>query len=93
MLTYILLKILSPFITHSNASAAKSSFFAALSPDVKGGEYFGPKGFMELRGKVGIAKPKHPLVSVIHCKNVQIGQDFQEASMLFAIVGLLYPIL
>lgn len=53
---YFILKILSPFISHSNASAAKPSIFAALSPSVKGGEYFGPQGFNELRGKVGVAK-------------------------------------
>ncbi len=54
--TYYTFKILSPFILHSNTSAAKPSLFAALSPDVKGGEYFGPQGFKEFKGKVGIAK-------------------------------------
>ena len=53
---YYTFKILSPFILHSNASAAKPSLFAALSPEVKGGEYFGPQGFKEFRGKVGFAK-------------------------------------
>ena len=53
---YLMLKIFKPFISHSNASAAQPSLFAALSPDVKGGEYFGPQGFNELRGKVGFAK-------------------------------------
>ncbi len=53
---YYTFKILSPFILHSNASAAKPTLFAALSPEVKGGEYFGPQGFMEFRGKVGVAK-------------------------------------
>ncbi len=53
---YYTFKILSPFILHSNASAAKPTLFAALSPEVRGGEYFGPQGFMEFRGKVGIAK-------------------------------------
>lgn len=54
--TYYTFKILSPFILHSNASAAKPSLFAALNPEIKGGEYFGPQGFMEFRGRVGIAK-------------------------------------
>lgn len=54
--TYYMFRILSPFILHSNASAAKPSLFAALSKDVKGGEYFGPKGFKEYKGKVGFAK-------------------------------------
>ena len=53
---YFMLKVLKPFISHSNASAAKPSLFAALSPDVNDGEYFGPQGFNELRGRVGAAK-------------------------------------
>ena len=53
---YLALQLFKPFISHSNASAAKPSLFAALSPEVKGGEYFGPQGFNELRGKVGVAK-------------------------------------
>lgn len=55
-LQYLMLQLFKPFISHSNASAAKPSLFAALSPDIKGGEYFGPQGFNELRGKVGFAK-------------------------------------
>ena len=53
---YYTLKLLSPFITHSNASAANPSLFAALSTEISGGEYFGPQGIMELRGKVGVAR-------------------------------------
>ena len=53
---YYTFKILSPLILNSNTSAAKPSLFAALSHDVQGGEYFGPQGFNEFKGKVGIAK-------------------------------------
>ncbi len=53
---YYTFKLLSPFILHDNAAAAKPSLFGALSPDVMGGEYFGPTGFMEFKGKVGVAK-------------------------------------
>ncbi len=53
---YYFFMILSPFILNSPASAAKPSLFAALSPEVKGGEYVGPQGFNELKGKVGFAK-------------------------------------
>ncbi len=53
---YLLLKTLSPFIIHSNAKAAMPSLHAALSEEVEGGDYFGPQGFMELKGKVGHAK-------------------------------------
>ena len=53
---YIFFKILSPFITHSNKSAAQSSLYAALESNLNGGEYFGPQGIMDLKGPVGIAK-------------------------------------
>ncbi len=53
---YYMYRTLAPFILNSNSSAAKPSLFAALSPDVQGGEYFGPQGFNEFKGKVGIAK-------------------------------------
>lgn len=54
-LWYFTLKVLAPFITHSNEKAAIPSLYAALSDDIKGGEYFGPTGFNELKGKLGIA--------------------------------------
>ncbi|MEO1260797.1 MAG: oxidoreductase [Bacteroidota bacterium] len=53
---YYTFKLLSPFILNSPASAAKPSLFAALSTEVQGGEYFGPQGFNEFKGKVGFAK-------------------------------------
>ncbi|WP_171179978.1 oxidoreductase [Ruegeria sp. HKCCD8929] len=40
---------------HSNASAAKPALHAALSPDVKGGDYYGPTGAQEMSGEVGHA--------------------------------------
>ncbi|WP_299363191.1 oxidoreductase [Winogradskyella sp.] len=55
-LKYYTFKILSPFILNSPASAAKPSLLAALSLEVQGGEYFGPQGFNEFKGKVGYAK-------------------------------------
>lgn len=55
-LKYYTFKILSPLILNSNSSAAKPSLFAALSPNIIGGEYFGPQGFNEFKGKVGVAK-------------------------------------
>ncbi|WOE75082.1 oxidoreductase [Alterisphingorhabdus coralli] len=54
-LQYYTMKILAPFIIHNNASAAKPSLHAALSPDAKGGDFYGPQGFKELRGKAGKA--------------------------------------
>lgn len=53
---YYAFKALSPVIAHSNAEAAKPSLHAALSGDVEGGDYYGPTGFMELSGPVGVAE-------------------------------------
>ena len=53
---YYTLKLLAPFITHSNAAAAKPSLFAALDPVAASGAYYGPQGFMEMKGPVGIAR-------------------------------------
>lgn len=44
-----------PFILHSNASAARPTLLAALGDTVKGGQYFGPTGFLEMKGPPGIA--------------------------------------
>lgn len=55
-LQYFTLKALSPLITHSNASAAKPAVHAAMAPNVAGGDYYGPTGMMELRGRVGPAR-------------------------------------
>jgi len=52
---YYFFKLLSPFILHSNASAAKPALYAALNPDAESGTYYGPQGFKEFRGKVGKA--------------------------------------
>lgn len=49
-------KLITPLVAHSNENAAKPSVFAALSDTVKGGEYYGPKGFLEMKGAVGLAK-------------------------------------
>ncbi len=53
---YYTFKILSPFILNSPANAAKPSLFAVLSKEVRGGEYIGPQGFNEFKGKIGFAK-------------------------------------
>ncbi len=52
---YYFFKVLSPFILHSNASAARPSLFAALDPAAEGGIYYGPQGYREFRGRVGKA--------------------------------------
>ncbi len=41
------------FATNSVESGAEPTLYAALGEDVKGGDYFGPTGFMEMKGKAG----------------------------------------
>ncbi len=55
-LKYQLIKHLDKFIAHSNKEAAKPIVYAAINDSLVGGEYFGPIGFLELKGKVGEAK-------------------------------------
>ncbi|MEM9489546.1 MAG: oxidoreductase [Myxococcota bacterium] len=49
-------KLLAPLLTHSNADSARPTLYAALEADVQGGEYFGPQGFLDLKGPPGRAK-------------------------------------
>lgn len=51
---YTLLFPLVKLMTHPPQEAAKPTLFAALHPDLKGGEYIGPTGFNEMKGKPGI---------------------------------------
>ena len=54
---YLVYLVIKPFVTQSTKDAAKPSFLhAALTEDLVGGEYFGPQGFRELKGPVGIAE-------------------------------------
>ena len=52
----VILKLLSPFIMHSNASGAAPILQAALDPDAKGGDYLGPQGFRGMKGRPGPAQ-------------------------------------
>jgi hypothetical protein len=45
-----LAQFLNPFIAQDPASGALPTLYAATAPQVQGGDYFGPSGFMELRG-------------------------------------------
>lgn len=45
--------LLLPFFMHAPEKAALPSLYAALGEDVKGGDYFGPTGFREMKGGPG----------------------------------------
>lgn len=47
---------LLPFITHEPSKAALPEIMAALDANVQGGDYFGPTGFMEMKGSPGKVK-------------------------------------
>lgn len=55
-LVYTLLKYtLAPFLTHTPSEGAKPTILAAIG-EAKGGDYFGPTGFGEMKGRPGKAK-------------------------------------
>ena len=49
-------KFLRPLVSHSAADGALPTLFAATSPDAKGGGYYGPNWFYELKGPPAPAK-------------------------------------
>lgn len=54
LLFTILSNTIGPFFTHSSREGAKPSLLAAIG-EATGGDYFGPTGFRELKGKPGKA--------------------------------------
>jgi len=50
---YTIFLPLEPLFMHSVENAALPSLYAALGTDVNGGDYFGPTGFSEMKGKPG----------------------------------------
>jgi hypothetical protein len=45
-----MLRILNPFIAQKPEMGALPTLYAATAPDVQGGDYYGPRGWQELRG-------------------------------------------
>jgi NAD(P)-dependent dehydrogenase (short-subunit alcohol dehydrogenase family) len=56
--TNLLAPLFLPFFTHSPKSAAEPTLYAALGEDVQGGEYFGPGGYREFKGKATKVEPE-----------------------------------
>ena len=57
-LTFMIRYTVGPFISHEPDQAVLPTVMAALNPDVAGGEYFGPQGFREMKGRPGRAEIK-----------------------------------
>ena len=55
LLANILRYTVLPFITHPPKQGALPTLRAALDPGVKGGDYYGPQGFREMKGPPGKA--------------------------------------
>lgn len=70
----IIAPIFIPFIAHPPEKAALPEIAAALSSEVKGGDYIGPDGFKEMKGK-----PKKADSNKIS-KNEEIAQKLWEVS-------------
>jgi NAD(P)-dependent dehydrogenase (short-subunit alcohol dehydrogenase family) len=45
-----MIRILNPFIAQPPKMGALPALYAATAPDVQGGDYYGPRGWQELRG-------------------------------------------
>jgi hypothetical protein len=54
----IVLKLLAPILMQPDTAGALPTLYAATAPGVKGGEYIGPDGFMEMKGAPVVVQPK-----------------------------------
>ncbi len=51
----IMARTVLPFIMHPASSGVMPIFEATLSPEAMGGQYYGPQGFLEMKGNSGVA--------------------------------------
>jgi NAD(P)-dependent dehydrogenase (short-subunit alcohol dehydrogenase family) len=49
-------RLFGPLLGQSGAAGALPQLYAAVAPDARGGEYYGPGGWMELKGPPRVAK-------------------------------------
>lgn len=57
LVTKALMPVFAPLFTHDPTAAAQPTLMAALAPEVKGADYYGPTGFREMKGPPGKVKP------------------------------------
>jgi NAD(P)-dependent dehydrogenase (short-subunit alcohol dehydrogenase family) len=78
-----MLQVLNPFIGQEPVMGALPALYAATAPDVQGGDYYGPRGWQELRG--------HPT----RVKSNDSSHDMAVAARLWnvseALTGVRYP--
>ncbi|MBJ7330775.1 MAG: SDR family oxidoreductase [Solirubrobacteraceae bacterium] len=79
-----LLEVGNRIIAQDKKQGALPQLYAATMPDVEGGQFYGPKGPGEMRGKVGLVKP------------VSAGRDEISAERLWTVsedlTGVTYPL-
>lgn len=73
LVTTLLMPLMSIF-THGVANASLPTLYAALGDDINGGEYFGPTGFNEMKGKPG------KVSSLPHSHDEQVAKKLWEES-------------
>lgn len=54
----IVMAVLAPLITQSDAAGALPTLFGATMPEVQGGQYIGPDGFKEFKGAPILVQPR-----------------------------------
>jgi NAD(P)-dependent dehydrogenase (short-subunit alcohol dehydrogenase family) len=57
-LKMMVMAVLAPLITQSDAAGALPTLFAATMPEVQGGQYIGPDGFKEFKGAPTVVQPR-----------------------------------
>lgn len=71
------------FLTSPDSEGALPTLYAATAPDVRGGDYIGPDGFMELKGAPTVVKPRP------HALDEATGRKLWEVSE--QLTGVVYP--
>ena len=80
---------LNPLFVQTTAMGALPTLYAAVAPDVRGGGYFGPDGFMEMRGyptKVRSNKRSHD--EVVAQRLWQVSEDLTQVHYQLATAGV-----
>jgi NAD(P)-dependent dehydrogenase (short-subunit alcohol dehydrogenase family) len=54
----VLMRLMNGLMAQAPAQGAAPALYAATMPDVQGGEFFGPGGFQELRGRPRRVEPR-----------------------------------
>jgi NAD(P)-dependent dehydrogenase (short-subunit alcohol dehydrogenase family) len=67
-------RLIAPILFHPAAAGALPSLYAATSPEAKAGGYYGPQGFMDMKGPPGPAK------AMPQAKNLAVARQLWDVS-------------